>query len=407
MEYLGIDMGSSYTKVFRISDGHVAASKQVPTPARLPGDPRRYEIDAASYLAAAEELLEAFRTPETCGLMISTQMHGCVLTDSRFRPLSPYISWQDGMGAAHLREIGELLGGGDAVAPAGVPLKGNLALCALLGRLLEEETIPRDALFCTLGGALIGRLTGRHVCHMSNAAPTGLCDIRAGRWNEPLICLAGLGGLVFPQILSELSPVGTWKGLLVYPDLGDQQVCALGANLQERRDLHISLGTAGLIGSLCAEWSAGPFEQRPYLTRGIYLRTISGLPGGRHVAAFERMLRQTAETLTDVAVPDETVWAFLSHVDAEGMPDRPFFEAVQGTPDLLAADFYAYMAQTVKLAADQLGVGVRRIAFSGGCAGKNPPLRAAFKRAFSCEADETDYDVSKGMRALAAMLERS
>lgn len=405
MTYLALDLGSTYTKICRIVDGRVEASRQAPTPAPLPGSIGRYEIDAEAYFAEAETLLREMRTAETTGVLLSTQMHGYVLTDRSFRPLSPYVSWQDGVGAAHLAEIREQLEA-DAVAPAGVPLKGNLALCSLLGRQLEGEALPQDALFCTLGGYMIGRLTGVHACHLTNAAPTGLCDVREACWNEVLLHRTGLEAWVFPALFSDVRPVGNWEGLTVYPDLGDQQVCAFGAGLRPERDLHMSLGTAGLMGCLAPRWSPGPYEQRPWLTSGLYLRTVSGLPGGRHVAAMHGLLRHLVETLSGAAVDDGTVWRFLSGITADSRGERPLFKALQGTPEGLVADFYTQMAEAFAQAAEQMGTSPERIVFSGGCAAKNPALRRAFRERFACEADERDHDAMLGMQALAVMLDR-
>jgi len=193
MRYLALDLGSTYTKAALMADGTALRQISLPTPGPAHTEDGRYEIDAEAYWAQVKSLLEDLHRDGASALLMSTQMHGCVLTDDAFRPMTPYISWRDGLGAASLPVIRDRLGE-DTVLPSGLKLKGSLALCALLARVLRGEALPARARLCTLGGYMIGRMTGRHVCHMTNAAPTGLADVRGGCWNLPLLERAGLEG---------------------------------------------------------------------------------------------------------------------------------------------------------------------------------------------------------------------
>src|SRR5699024_3478295 len=130
--------------------------------------------------------------------------------------------------------------------------------------------------------------------HMTNAAPTGLADVRAGGWNRALLRTAGLDGLTLPRIESAPVPVGYWQGLAVYPDLGDQQACALGAQPGEEDALCVAMGTTGLMGILTRQWGQGEYENRPWLSPGVYLRTVSALPGGRDMEAVKRFVQSMA-----------------------------------------------------------------------------------------------------------------
>ena len=363
----------------------------------------RYEIDAERYYEEVVSLLNTFKTPDTQGLLLSTQMHGCVLTDKAFMPVTPYISWQDGLGREKLPQIAAELGT-EAARPSGVPLKGNLALCALKARRLMGEQWPQGSYLCTLGGYIIGRLTGEHICHMTNAAPTGLADVRNGCWNSELIHAAGLQTLVYPRISYDLQPVGMWGNIAVYPDLGDQQVCAYGARLQPERDLHISVGTAGLIGCLHPQWGNGKYENRPWLTPQCYLRTISGLPGGRHIASLERLLKQCAMELGSGAVNDEQIWHWMCSLKGTPASPETLWDWLGMTPEQAVLSVYARMAAAFRTASDQLEASISRLAFSGGCVTKNAALQKAFQKAYACDADAAGYDVTGGLCRLAAML---
>lgn len=355
MRMIALDLGSTFTKAALLTDEMVQAERQLPTPAALLQGHERYEIDAEVYFQQVVSLIDGFMDDMPIdGILFSTQMHGYILTDAAMKPITPYVSWQDKLGANHLDSIRKFLTDTD-VYPSGVPLKGNLAVCSLLARRAEGEEIPEGAYFHTLGGYIIARLTGRHVCHMTNAAPTGLADIRNGGWNDVLLKRAGLFVLRMPEIIDSIKPVGMYRGIKVYPDIGDQQVCAYGADLQLEHSLHVNVGTAGLLGGLCKGFKVDRCESRPWLGKGCYLRTVSGLLGGRHIQA----LRETYNG------SDDEVWAMLTR-----------------TPDMKASGIYREVADSYREAAERMDFPVGELCYTGGCVLKNPALRDAIEARF-------------------------
>lgn len=399
MRYLALDLGSSWTKTALLEDGNVLQERSVPTP--LPKDTTglRFEIDAEAYFRQVQTALEYYLPQKPGALLLSTQMHGCVLTDAAFQPLTPYISWRDEMGQNRLEDICTLVGK-DATAPSGVPLKGNLALCALLSRRMSGDALPVRARFCTLGGYVIGRLTGEHVCHMTNAAPTGLVDVQNKRWNQPLLLRAGLDGWQYPRLIHDLSPVGEWRDALVYADLGDQQVCAAGAGLKPEQTLHISLGTAGLIGMLTRQWESGPYENRPYVLPGVYLRTVSGLPGGRHMEGLATLLQEVTRSLTGCHVSRQAVWDLLTQHTQPGAAGNLWDILSQPASSMLGA-YYAAFAKAYVDGVQKLCFSPREIAFSGGAASQNPSLRKALSAALGCTVVPGDHSIWQGMAVIA------
>lgn len=376
MRMIALDLGSTFTKAALLVDGAVQAERQTPTPAPIRRDNERFEIDAEAYYQQVAALIDGFmgETPPD-GLLFSTQMHGYVLTDAAMKPVTPYISWQDRLGAKHLPALRNFLMDAD-VYPSGVPLKGNLALCSLLARRAEGEEIPQGACFHTLGGYVIARLTGRHVCHITNAAPTGLADIRQGCWNDVLLKRAGLFMLRMPEIVDSIRPVGMYRGMAVYPDIGDQQVCAYGAGLQLERSLHVNVGTAGLLGGLCRDFKVDRCESRPWLEKGCYLRTVSGLLGGRRIQALRE----------EYPGDDGPVWSVLTH-----------------TPDARASAVYHDVAESYREAARRMDFPVGELCYSGGCVLKNPALRGCIEEEFELSggACTKSSDIWTGMLRLA------
>ena len=399
MRYLALDLGSSWTKTALLEDGNVLQERSVPTPMPKDTTGLRFEIDAEAYFRQVQTELEYYLPQKPGALLLSTQMHGCVLTDADFQPLTPYISWRDGMGQNRLEDICTLVGK-DATAPSGVLLKGNLALCALLSRRMFGDALPVRARFCTLGGYVIGRLTGEHVCHMTNAAPTGLVDVQNKRWNQPLLLRAGLDGWQYPRLIHDLSPVGEWRDALVYADLGDQQVCAAGAGLKPEQTLHISLGTAGLIGMLTPQWESGPYENRPYVLPGVYLRTVSGLPGGRHMEGLATLLQEATRSLTGCHVSRQAVWDLLTQHTQPGAAGNLWDILSQPASSMLGA-YYAAFAKAYVDGVQRLCFSPWEIAFSGGAASQNPSLRKALSVALGCTVVPGDHSIWQGMAVIA------
>ncbi len=380
MRMIALDLGSSFTKAALLVDGRVQHERQIPTPEPLQGDGDRYEIDAEVYYQQVLSLINALLAMGTVqGILLSTQMHGYVLTDGSFAPRTPYVSWRDQMGARHLPSLRRLLTDAD-VYPSGVPLKGNLALCALLARKAEGEVLPEGALFHTLGGYMIARLTGRHVCHITNAAPTGLADIQRSCWNDALVKQSGLSMLRMPEIADDMIPVGAYHGVAVYPDIGDQQVCAYGADLLVEHSLHVNIGTAGLLGALCREYKVDGCESRPWLEKGCYLRTVSGLLGGRYIQALR----------DEYGGQDNLVWPMLTQA-----------------PDTKATARYQELANAYASAAEKMDFPIQELCYSGGCVLKNPALRARIedKLELSDAGHAKQSDIWMGMIKLANKFE--
>lgn len=402
MSILALDLGGTNAKCFRFDDKGRMEVRTLPTLPNVSAQPMAWEIDAQAYYQQILTLMEGW-TEAAQALLFSTQMHGYVLTDEKIQPLSNYISWRD---ALSLRDNGQ----GTPLAALrtrlavcditglGVPIKGNLALSALWAR---RENLPPRARLCSLGGYLIGRLTGELQSHVTNAAALGLMDVRHKTWRQDILSAAGLCGISLPRLTCAFVPVGTWQGIAVYPDLGDQQVCALGAGLIKGL-LHVNIGTAGLIGCLADDFIPGVYENRPWLESGC-LRTISGLPGGRHLEALALLLqvRTGHDVWAEMARADEAVPDSLPAWDFDH-PSVMLALVPNCTVSLAASWFYRDFARRYQAAARQLSMPLQGIAYSGGCALRNLALRRALQKVLNVrEEDCRSGDVSDGLRIFA------
>lgn len=371
MVFAALDIGSTFIKSAVLDTDHlrVCGFEQIATPPNNASRLTRCEIDGEALFTSVQQALHHLldQKPDVKGILVCTQMHGYILTDRRFRPVTPYVTWQDRAstepgtdGLSTLERLQQAIPA-SMMDAAGVPLKANLAMCSLLAR----GKAPDDALFCTVGGYLLGRLSGEHVCHLQNAAPTGMTDVVRGAWQTQLIRHAGLDRLVFPRIISGLEPCGTatYRGIAypLYPDFGDQQACVLGALVRTGPDLNVNIGTAGLISCITRLFERGLYETRPYF-ENRYLKTISGLSGGRRIDALATRIAKVT------GCEKSEVWPIMT-----GATDNDRWRQ-----EIL--DVYADIGREYRQAGMRIGDSFARIAFSGGCAGRNPALRAAILR---------------------------
>ncbi len=328
---IGIDFGSSFLKFAQLGDdGSVADIRRMPTRRVSSPDPRRAEYALAEMMEAAQAYIDTVMERGTIptGILISTQMHGFVLREADGR-VSNYISWQDELSLeAHHGEtpyarlhalVDDML-----LRGSGIHLKTELALCSLYARAFRGEVHPTDAELFTLGSYLIHLLCGRNITHLTNAAPTGMYDLRAHCWNQPLLDAVGFTGLRLPEVTDAMRPCGHYRGIPIYPDVGDQQASLLGAGLHPGQ-ISINLGTASQVSILTDTYDESYFtgveELRPFFG-GQYLRTVSKLSGGRSLQVLVEFIRQTVAFATGELPDNAAVWdkiGALAHADSEGL----------------------------------------------------------------------------------------
>jgi hypothetical protein len=370
-----------------------------PNTATLPG---LYEQDVDYYFGQVMSCLtDAVRAePDATAIVLTTQMHGFVLTDREMRTRSRYISWQDGAsllpdsnGVTAVDALRSFLPE-DALTRHGVLMKPNLAMCNLYARIRDGFAIPPDTLIHTLGGYVLGRLCGRHICHDTNAAPLGLYNMLEHRMDSALSEMVLGSNLVLPEVVHKYIPIGecciAGCNMTLYPDVGDHQACVLGALDGCMDCLCINVGTAGLISTVSRKFNTGACETRPFFD-GLFLPTVSGLPGGRHLDVVFRFIRRMLDGFkTDV--PDEVIWNKLIFCDAETELESgvDYFSSngyvrgigVETVFDDCVASIYKAMGSAYGEAARIItGENVyENIAFIGGAVEKNPSLRKGILR---------------------------
>lgn len=436
MKYITVDIGSTFVKAGLFdAESHVQVSSlKLPTPARRSADSHYYENSAGAFVEIVRAIIRQFGAehPDTRGILLSTQQHGCVLCHPDL-PEDIYISWQDtrcllprpGSGVSYMDELKGIFPRADMEAN-GVYIKPALALCNLYA-LFESGALSRSpkTRVHTLGSYIIEKLTGNSVCHITNAAPMGFADVRTNSWRRDMLDRVGLGFVALPEITHKIECCGVFRecGLCldVLPDVGDVQTSVHGTNAGTG-DLIVNIATSGQVILLTDRFVPGDYEIRPYFD-GTYCEVISRMPSGRNFDVIIDFLREAGEKIFHVSLDRGAVWerihASAPEKCAHGLEvDCGFYELPDRLADgnirhilrdnltvenviwAAAADFakiYKRYADVLLGDIEQIG----RVYFAGGALLKNPLLQEAMREELGREAVCGPRDeVFKGMERL-------
>jgi len=196
---------------------------------------------------------------EVKAIGLTGQMHGTVLLDADNMFLHPSIIWADQRGASVLERMIAAVGREAYTAIAGtLPSAGFMG--ATLVWLLENQpdlldrvsrvVLPKDYIRL--------QLTGEVGTDISDAASTGLFDIKNRRWSRQLIETLGIGTEIFPEVHESQATVGYLTqgaaqalglkaGIPIVAGCADQPAQALANGLTQTGLAAVTTGTGGQV----------------------------------------------------------------------------------------------------------------------------------------------------------------
>ncbi|MBL8227980.1 MAG: hypothetical protein JNL98_05865 [Bryobacterales bacterium] len=393
----------------------VVESRRIPFPPFEPGlPPLHREVNVALIVDRVRELLDALwpDSGECRALMVSGQMHGFVSTDSNGVATSNYVSWLDQRSAADFEVTRGRIG--DAAYQAlGNELRPGIAL-ATLASMRRAGTFSGVSV-CSLASYVVSQLCQTPaVEEPTYAASLGALDLLGMRWHRDALAVLDLDAIVWPELRSIAEPAGKWRGVPVYPAVGDQQ-CSLAGALLAEGELSINVSTGSQIASIARELQAGRSQNRPYFD-GLFLRTVTHLPAGRALDSLMRLLtemgcdRDPWQYVLEAAaaVPSTDVQANLcffpgplgSSGGFQGLTEQNLTAG-----HLFRAAFEA-MASNYHQAAAWLGQKhFAGIVFSGGLVQKSAVLRDCIVRKFAIpwRSSPTEEDCMLGLLLLGTV----
>lgn len=343
MHTIAIDCGASFIKAALISDGEIR--KKMEKPAPLPCSmkeifhPRQiYELVTLVRRMIAE-LAEGCEEIRLC---ISNEMHGFLLATEKGLPYTDYISWQKELGnvknSAGLSPL-QLLKREEFrenIRHTGMPLRAGLPSCNLLYLTLNDfwDGAPPCLYFYTLGDFLIKSILRQEpTCHPTNAAATGLYNLKTANWDNELIhFVSGKQTILFPAIAEGGTISGNSDGIIIHAcsAIGDQQAALLGCGLAHMDEISYNLGTGAQVSRIVKDLDFSPTWQiRPYFD-GLYIKTIPHLPSGRALNVFFRFWAGFAREMNPF-ITDSEIWDILLKLEREApgsalQCDLSFFE---------------------------------------------------------------------------------
>lgn len=406
---IAIDCGASFVKGALFSEeGGVLMKLQNSAPSVCLNSEIRDPVQITELLVVVERILS--RLSDVGGaseyrLCVSNEMHGFILADAQGSPLTDYISWQKEYGnipVCGISAIDKLRAEKkeENILYTGMPLRNSLPSCNLMYLRMTDffSKIKEQIYFYTLGDYILKRLFGKEpLCHPTNAAATGLYDLRTGDWNHDLTVDYKDPEVIFPQIGQEPMVLEHGKKTFyVHPAIGDQQAALLGAGLYSLDELSFNLGTGAQVTKLTCEIEPNSeYQIRPYFG-GYYLKTIPHLPSGRALNVYFRLVKDILEQF-DMELDDERIWNGLLEAEKNGRDtfmecDLSFFQNALtqsergylkniGEYDLTVGNLlhtvFKQMADNFSEAADRLcrkQAGINKIIFSGGVARRIAPI---------------------------------
>lgn len=262
---LAIDIGTSSAKtiLFDPQGARIVAIAGQEYPIHKP-QPDHAEQDPDDWWRATIATVQAVmgaaraRPADIAAVGLTGQMHGTVLLDAAAQPLCPAIIWADQRSATAARQLTATLGETAYTAIAGtLPAAGFMGATLLWLRhhtdLLDRA---RYALFPKDYVRL--RLVGTAATEISDAAASGIFDIRARHWSGAIIDAAGLPGHILPPALasgevaggltaSAAQALGLRAGTPVIAGCGDQPAQAIANGLIAPGRASVTTGTGGQV----------------------------------------------------------------------------------------------------------------------------------------------------------------
>lgn len=303
MKALGIDIGTTticlvvYEEESKtVVDG--SSRKNVFLPDCFCQDPERIAAQVTEMLT---DLVE--KNGPVCAIGVSTQMHGILYVDERGQAVTPYYTWKD--------ESGNLPFEGGTWAGC-LAEKTGYQMYSGYGTVThfyldKIGRIPKKAVFlCNIGDYIVMRLCKNTVPRQDISVADSLGGLMADRsgFDRAALQAAGVSTCYYPEVAKEFLPAGFWRGIPVYPAVGDNQAGFYAAAGQQEDTICVNVGTGSQVSL---------FSQRGYFVRTGEIRPFP-MGGNLYVQASVNG-GKVYEKLAGFW--EETVFAFTGlHIDA-------------------------------------------------------------------------------------------
>ncbi|HEY3331869.1 MAG TPA: xylulokinase [Capsulimonadaceae bacterium] len=274
--YLGIDIGTSGTKVLLINDeGLPVASAtheyplSTPRPLWAEQDPELWWT--ASVAGVKDVLAKSEIDPTTIGgIGLSGQMHGSVFLDKNDKVLRPALLWCDQRTQAECDWLTTEVGSENLVKYISNPVLTGFTAPKIIWLRNNEPDIYRQVTKVLLPKDYVRlKLTGVYATEVSDASGTALFDVKNRRWSREVLEAAQIPYDWMADCAESVAVTG-WisaaaaaqtglaEGTPVVGGGGDQAAGAVGTGVVETGIVSSTIGTSGVVFAYADEPATDP-----------------------------------------------------------------------------------------------------------------------------------------------------
>eukprot|EP00826_Nyctotherus_ovalis_P013226 TRINITY_DN13543_c0_g7_i4.p1 TRINITY_DN13543_c0_g7~~TRINITY_DN13543_c0_g7_i4.p1 ORF type:complete len:448 (-),score=78.54 TRINITY_DN13543_c0_g7_i4:42-1385(-) len=326
---LGIDIGTSKVAIVLCSSpSNIIEVRSQPHNATAKATSTRLEQDPHDMLNVCYSLIKSLPAElreRTGGIGITGQMHGIVLVDSKFCPVTNLINWQD-------RRCSEIPGLLHSISEkTKYKLSDGFGFATLLW-FLHTRTLPAGACYGTTVQDLLAlKLTGNKelLIDTSMAASWGFFNTKVQEWDYEAIKLAGIDLNMLPKVMpcggvaGELSleaakEFGIASGALVMLPVGDNQASLMATIKHVKSEIALTLGTSSqvsLISDCPIEMQGVTFENRPYAFKKTAV-VAAAMCGGN---AWEWLAKFITKVVSSVGLEEPPIEKIYELMNDEGL----------------------------------------------------------------------------------------
>jgi xylulokinase len=333
--FLGVDVGTTNTKVCLIPQGRTLA---VPTPS-----------DPAALTAEVNRLIEQVADGRKVeGVGIAGMAETGVPLGADLQPLTSLITWRDQPGTAQAQQLQQELGPQKFYARTGLRLSPKLPLTTWRWLADTSDVIDRTRIWVGAPDLILAALTGRYATHLTHAQRYGVLDVHRRTWDDELLGWGGLDRMpeiAMPMTVTAHTTQGPLPdGIPVVLCGHDHLVGAWAAGVREAGQVADSLGTSEAIITPSPELVIDDELRRQGISVGWYVdgrlaTAVSGhgAAGGlidERLRHFNRDYAWLAETLGRTGAPSNHLIAPYPNGRQAPHPDpRPRYDVRAAAAD--------------------------------------------------------------------------
>ncbi len=263
MYYIGIDLGTSSTKLMLVDEnGEIlnSVTKEYSLEFPNPGWSQQAPEDwKAAVWKGVPELLQGFDASAVAGIGLGGQMHGLVILDENDAVIRPAILWNDGRTAKQVDYLNGVIGKEKlSMWTANIAFAGFTAPKILWVKENEPENFAKISKIMLPKDYINYILTGVHCCDYSDASGMLLLDVEHKCWSQEMLDICGISEAQMPKLFESYEVVGTLlpeiaqavglpETVNVVAGAGDNAAAAVGTGTVGNGGCNISLGTSGTI----------------------------------------------------------------------------------------------------------------------------------------------------------------